>query len=152
MTTQMIKEVILEDMKAAMRNHEKERLGTIRLILAAIKQREVDERIALNDAQVVTVLDKMLKQRRESIVQYEAGNRPDLAQKEMEEIKVIQKYLPTPLSDQEINILILAAIKEANATSVRDMGKVMSIIKPKILGRADIASVSSKIKALLPEG
>ncbi len=151
MTTQMIKEAILEDMKTAMRNQEKERLGTIRLILAAIKQREVDERIALNDAQVMTVLDKMLKQRRESIVQYEAGNRPELAQKEMEEIKVIQKYLPSQLSDQEINVLILSAIKEANAASVRDMGKVMSIIKPKIQGRADIASVSSKIKALLPE-
>lgn len=150
MTTGTIKELILEDMKNAMRSQEKERLGTIRLILAALKQREVDERITLTDDQVLAVLDKMLKQRRESIAQYEAGNRPDLAEIENKEIAVIQKYLPTPLSPAEIDVLVIAAIKESNAESVRDMGKVMNIVKPKIQGRADVAAVSAKIKALLP--
>ncbi len=150
MTTGTIKELILEDMKNAMRSQEKERLGTIRLILAALKQREVDERITLTDDQVLAILDKMLKQRRESIAQYEAGNRKDLAEIENKEITVIQKYLPTPLSSAEVDVLILAAIQESKAESVRDMGKVMSIVKPKIQGRADVAAVSAKIKALLP--
>lgn len=150
MTTSAIKDAILEDMKTAMRNHEKERLGTIRLIQAAIKQREVDERITLTDDQVLAVLDKMLKQRRESITQYEAGNRKDLADKENEEIIIIQKYLPSPLSSAEIDALIIAAIQESGANSVRDMGKVMGIIKPKVQGRADVAAVSAKVKALLP--
>jgi uncharacterized protein YqeY len=146
----VIKEKITEDMKEAMRAHDKERLATIRLILAAFKQREVDERITLTDEQALSILDKMLKQRRESIVQYQAGNRPDLVQKEEEEIRVIQHYLPAQLSDVEIDALIDAAIKESNAASMRDMGKVMGILKPKLQGRADIAAVSAKIKERLP--
>src|ERR1700722_12084892 len=117
MTTSTIKEQIQEDMKNAMRAQDKVRLATIRLILAALKQREVDERIILTDEQVLAVLDKMLKQRRESITQYEAGNRPDLVKKEADEIRVIQEYLPSQLSPGDIDTLIQAAIKEANATS-----------------------------------
>lgn len=150
MTESAIKGKITEDMKEAMRSHDKERLATIRLILAAFKQKEVDERITLTDEQVLSILDKMLKQRRESISQYQAGNRPDLAQKEEEEVRVIQHYLPAQLSDAEINALIDAAIKESNAASMRDMGKVMSLLKPKLQGRADIAAVSAKIKERLP--
>ncbi len=150
MTGSAIKERITEDMKEAMRSHDKERLATIRLILAAFKQREVDERITLADEQVLVILDKMLKQRRESIIQYQAGNRPDLAQKEEEEVRIIQHYLPTPFSDTEVNTLIDAAIQESSAASVRDMGKVMAILKPKLQGRADIAAVSAKIKERLP--
>lgn len=150
MTTSAIKGQIIEDMKTAMRSQEKERLATIRLILAAIKQREVDERIELSDEQVLAVLDKMIKQRRESITQYEAGNRQDLAQKEAEEIRVIQHYLPTQLSDTEVDTLIDAAIKESNASSMRDMGKVMGLLKPQLQGRADIAQVSVKVKERLP--
>src|SRR5471030_1445338 len=119
-----IKDKILEDMKTAMKAHAKERLGTIRLILAALKQREVDERIVLSDEQILITLNKMIKQRRDSITQFEAGGRNDLAQKEASEIQLIQRYLPTPLSDAEVNDLITAAIQEANATSARDMGKV----------------------------
>jgi uncharacterized protein YqeY len=149
-TDSAIKARVQEDMKNAMRNHDKERLMTIRLILAALKQREIDERITLTDEQVLSLLDKMLKQRRESITKYQAGNRQDLVQKEEEEIKIIQQYLPTQLSDAEINALISAAIKESNAASMRDMGKVMAILKPKLQGRADIAAVSSKIKEHWP--
>ncbi len=150
MTTSAIKGQIIEDMKNAMRSQEKERLATIRLILAALKQREVDERIELSDEQVLAVLDKMIKQRRESISQYEAGNRQDLAQKEAEEIRVIQAYLPAQLSDAEVNAIIDEAIKESNASSMRDMGKVMAILKPKLQGRTDIAQVSVKVKERLP--
>ncbi|MCD6040147.1 MAG: hypothetical protein K0S27_1547 [Gammaproteobacteria bacterium] len=145
-----IKSKITEDMKNAMRSQDKERLGTIRLILAAFKQREVDERISLTDEQVLSILDKMLKQRRESIAQYQAGNRLDLVEKEEKEINVIQGYLPAQLSDTEVNMLIDAALKESNATSMRDMGKVMGILKPKLQGRADIATVSARIKERLP--
>jgi uncharacterized protein YqeY len=150
MTTSAIKGQIQEDMKTAMRSHDKERLATIRLILAALKQREVDERIDLTDEHVLAILDKMLKQRRESIVQYEAGNRPDLAEKEKTEIVVIQHYLPPQLSEAEINTLIDAAIKESGAVSAKDMGKVMAILKPQLQGRADIGAVSAKIKQQLP--
>jgi hypothetical protein len=145
----MIKEKIQEDMKEAMRSHHKERLAAIRLILAALKQREVDERIVLSDEQILATLDKMVKQCRESIAQFQQGNRPDLVQKEEDEIKVIQEYLPTPLSGDEINALIAAAIAETNAASMRDMGKIMAILKPKLQGRADIAAVSAKIKEKL---
>jgi uncharacterized protein YqeY len=141
-----IKEQIQEDMKAAMRAQEKERLATIRLILAALKQREVDERITLTDEQVLSILDKMLKQRRESIAQFEAAKRDDLVQKESEEMKVIQQYLPSQLSSAEIDALIEAAIQETGAASVKDMGKVMGIVKPKVQGRADVGAVSNKIK------
>lgn len=146
MTTSAIKGQILEDMKVAMRSQDKERLATIRLILAALKQREVDERIELADEHVLAILDKMVKQRRESITQYEAGNRPDLVQKEQAEIQVIQHYLPTQLSDSEIISAIEAAIRESGATSAKDMGKVMAILKPKLQGRADIGAVSGKVK------
>ncbi|EKD75262.1 MAG: hypothetical protein ACD_44C00190G0003 [uncultured bacterium] len=148
-TPSLIKEKIQEDMKSAMRSQEKDRLATIRLILAALKQREVDERIVLADEHVIAILDKMLKQRRESITQYEAGNRPDLVQKESDEIRIIQEYLPAQLSASEIESLIEAAIKETGASSARDMGKVMGILKPKVQGRADIASVSNKVKERL---
>lgn len=144
--TSAIKDKILEDMKAAMRSHEKERLGTIRLILAALKQREVDERIVLTDEQVLVTLNKMIKQRRESHQQYEAGNRPDLAQKEAEEIRLIQTYLPAQLSPAEIEKAVVEAISESGATSAKDMGKVMGILKTKIQGKADMTIVSTKVK------
>jgi uncharacterized protein YqeY len=146
MTPSAIKGQITEDMKTAMRAQDKERLATIRLILAAMKQREVDERITLTDEDVLAILDKMLKQRRESITQFEAASRQDLADKEAAEVVVIQGYLPTPLSTVEIVTLIDAAIQETGAESVRDMGKVMGIIKPKIQGRADVAVVSNQVK------
>ena len=149
MSESAIKGKITEDMKNAMRSQDKERLVTIRLILAACKQREVDERITLTDEHVLAILDKMLKQRRESIAQYEAANRKDLADKEADEIKIIQSYLPSQLSSEEIVALIDAAIKESGATSVRDMGKVMGIIKPQAQGRADMAVVSNQIKERL---
>jgi uncharacterized protein YqeY len=151
MTTSAIKEQITEDMKTAMRAQDKEKLVTIRLILAAIKQREVDERIVLTDENVLSILDKMLKQRRESITQFEVANRQDLVKKEQEEVKVIQHYLPEPLTIGEIYELIDHAIKETGATSVKDMGKVMGIIKPKIQGRADVATVSNHIKDRLAQ-
>ena len=149
MTTSAIKGQILEHMKLAMRSQDKERLSTIRLILAAVKQKEVDERIELTDIDVLAILDKMVKQRRESISQYQAGNRPDLADKESAEIEIIQEYLPSQLSDAEVDTLIADAIKETNANSVRDMGKIMAIIKPKVQGRADVGAVSAKVKTAL---
>lgn len=146
MTTSAIKGQITEDMKDAMRAQDKERLATIRLILAALKQREVDERISLTDQDVLSILDKMQKQRRESITQFEAAKRQDLADKEVAEMKVIQHYLPAQLSDAEVIALIDAAIKESGASSIKDMGKVMGLIKPKVQGRADVAVVSNQIK------
>lgn len=145
----VIKGQIQEDMKAAMRSQDKERLAIIRLILAALKQREVDERIELADEHVLAILDKMIKQRRESITQFEAGNRPELAAKEAAEIRVIQEYLPAQLSDAEIIALIDSAIADAGATSAKDMGKVMAILKPKVQGRADVTAVSAKVKERL---
>lgn len=149
MTTSAIKGKIQEDMKSAMRNQEKDRLSAIRLILAALKQREVDERIDLSDEQVLAVLDKMLKQRRESVAQYEAANRQDLVDKETAEIQVIQTYLPAQLSAEEIDMLINQAIQETGANSARDMGKVMGILKSKVQGRADVSAVSNKVKERL---
>lgn len=149
MTTSAIKGKIQEDMKSAMRSQEKDRLAAIRLILAALKQREVDERIELTDEHVIAILDKMLKQRRESIAQYEAANRQDLVQKEQDEVAVIQAYLPSQLSATEIDALIEAAISETGASSARDMGKVMGVLKPKVQGRADVAAVSNKVKERL---
>jgi uncharacterized protein YqeY len=136
-------------MKAAMRSGEKERLGVIRMITAAIKQREVDERITLDDAQILGVLDKMIKQRKESLVQFQAGNRPDLVDKESSEITLLQGYMPSQLSDAEIDALIADAITSTGAASIKDMGKVMGIIKAKAQGRADMAAVGAKIKAKL---
>jgi uncharacterized protein len=136
-------------MKAAMRAGEKERLGVIRMITAAIKQREVDERIMLDDAQVLAVLEKMIKQRKESLVQFRAGNRQDLVDKESAEIVLLQTYLPAQLSDPELDALIAEAIAATGAASVKDMGKVMGIIKQKAQGRADMGAVGAKIKAKL---
>jgi uncharacterized protein len=144
-----LKERITEDMKAAMRSGEKERLGVIRMITAAIKQREVDERIMLDDTQVLSVLEKMIKQRKESLAQFQAGNRQDLADKEAAEITLLQGYMPSQLSDAELDALIKEAIAATGATSVKDMGKVMGIIKSKAQGRADMGAVGSKIKASL---
>src|SRR5579863_1001809 len=133
-----LKERVQDDMKAAMRSGQKDRLGTVRLILAAIKQREVDERIVLDDAQVIAVLEKMGKQRRESITQFEAGGRSDLVAKENAELAIISAYMPAQLSDAEVDSLINAAIAETGAASIKDMGKVMSLIKSKAQGRADL--------------
>jgi uncharacterized protein len=144
-----LKERITDDMKAAMRSGEKERLGVIRMITSGIKQREVDERITLDDAQVLSVLEKMIKQRKESIVQFQAGNRPDLVEKEAAEITLLQGYLPSQLSDAEIDGLIQDAIAATGAASIKDMGKVMAVIKGKAQGRADMAAVGAKIKAKL---
>jgi uncharacterized protein len=144
-----LKERITDDMKAAMRSGEKERLGLIRMITSAIKQREVDERITLDDAQVLSVLEKMIKQRKESLVQFQAGNRQDLVDKEAAEITLLQGYLPSQLSDSEIDALISEAIGATGAASIKDMGKVMGLIKGKAQGRADMAAVGAKIKAKL---
>jgi uncharacterized protein YqeY len=144
-----LKERVQEDMKSAMRAAEKDRLATVRLILAAIKQREVDERIVLDDTQVLSVLEKMVKQRRESITQFEAGGRSDLVAKERAELEVISGYLPAQLGDSELDAMIQAAIAETGASSVKDMGKVMGIIKGKAQGRADMGLVGARIKARL---
>jgi len=144
-----LKERITEDMKAAMRASEKERLSTIRMAQAAIKQREVDERIVLDDAQVIAVLEKMVKQRRESIVQFEQGGRTDLADKEKAEIALLQSYLPAQLSEAEVEALIQEAVGSTGATSMKDMGKVMAAVKARAAGRADMGAVSARIKAQL---
>ena len=142
-----LKERIKDDMKASMKNGDKARLGVIRLILAAIKQIEVDERIELDDARVLVVLDKMLKQRRESIKLYRDANRIDLAEIEEAEVLVIQDFLPQALSEAEIDVMVAKAIAETGATSIKDMGAVMALLKPQMQGRADMAVVSSRIKA-----
>ena len=144
-----LKERITEDMKAAMRSGEKERLGVIRMITSAIKQREVDERIVLDDAQVLSVLEKMIKQRKESVVLFQAGNRQDLVDKEATEITLLQGYMPSQLSGADIDALINEAIAASGAASIKDMGKVMAIIKGKAQGRADMGAVGVKIKAKL---
>ena len=144
-----LKDRITDDMKAALKAGDKERLGTIRLALAAIKQREVDERITLDDAQVLAVLDKMIKQRREAITQFHSGGRADLVAKETAEIGVLQGYLPAQLSEAELDELIAQSIAAAGATSVKDMGKVMALVKPKAQGRADLGLVSARIKQKL---
>src|SRR5260370_34090601 len=136
-------------MKAAMRSGKNERLGVIRMITDAIKQREVDERISLDDAQVLSVLEKMIKQRKESLVQFQAGNRPDLVAKESAEIALLQGYMPSQLSDSEIDAPVADAIAAPRAASLKDMGKVMGVIKGKAQGRADMAAVGAKIKAKL---
>jgi hypothetical protein len=136
-------------MKAAMRAGEKERLGVIRMITSAIKQREVDERIVLDDAQVLVVLEKMIKQRKESIAQFQVGNRQDLVDKESAEITLLQTYMPSRLSDAELDALIAEAVATTGAASIKDMGKVMAVIKAKAQGRADMGAVGAKIKAKL---
>ncbi len=144
-----LKERIGEDMKSAMRASEKDRLSTIRLIQAAIKQREVDERVVLDDAQVVSIIEKMVKQRKESIVQFEKGDRPDLAARERAEIGLLQTYLPEQLSEADLDAIIQDALASSGATSVREMGKVMAIVKSKAAGRADMSRVAGRIKAAL---
>ena len=144
-----LKERITEDMKSAMRAGDKDRLGTIRLALAAIKQREVDERITLDDAQVLAVLEKMIKQRKEAISQFDSGGRADLVAKETAEIAVLRGYLPARMSDAEIDALIREAIAATGAISIKDMGKVMGAVKAKAQGRADMAEVSARIKQRL---
>lgn len=136
-------------MKAAMRAHDKPKLGVIRLLLAAIKQREVDERIELSDEQILATLDKMVKQRRESIVQFDKAGRDELSAQEKFEIGVLQDYLPEPLSEDEISGMIEQAIASTGAASIRDMGKVMGLLKPKMQGRADMGAVSAVIKQKL---
>lgn len=145
----IIKQRITDDMKNAMRNKDKDRLATIRLAMAAFKQIEVDERKELTDQDVLAILDKMVKQRRESIKQYQAGNREDLAEKEQAEIAVLQDYLPQPLSEAEITTLIEEAMQATGASSMQEMGKVMGQLKPKLQGRADMGAVSQLIKQKL---
>ena len=144
-----IKDRVQQDMKDAMRAKDKPRLGTIRLILAAIKQREIDERIELSDEQVIVVLDKMTKQRRESISQFEKAGRDDLIAQEVSELDFIKPYLPEALDEDALNALIDAAMESTGATHIKDMGKVMGQLKPKIQGRADMGAVSALIKARL---
>jgi len=144
-----LKDRITEDMKAAMRAGEKDRLSCIRMLQAGIQQREVDERIQLDDAQVLAVIDKMIKQRRESVVQFEAGKRADLVAKESAEIAVLTSYLPAQLSDAELAAMIKDAIAATGAASMKDMGKLMGVLKPKVQGRADIGALSARIKAAL---
>lgn len=141
-----LKETITEAMKAAMRAHEKERLVTIRLILSEVKQIEVNERIAVDDSRVLMILDKMLKQRRESITQFQKAARQDLVDIEQAEILIIQSFMPQPLTEGEITQLISMAITETGAKTIQDMGKVMAILKPKMQGRADMAVVGGLIK------
>jgi len=144
-----LKARITEDMKNAMRAKEATRLSTIRMLLAAMKQREVDERIELADADVVAIIDKMIKQRRESIVQFDAGNRPDLAAVERAEITLLQAYMPQPLSETEIDALIASAVADVaqgGAVGMAAMGKVMAAIRPQLAGRADMSMVSAKVK------
>ncbi len=147
-----LKARITEDMKNAMRAKEATRLSTIRMLLAAMKQREVDERIELADADVVAIIDKMIKQRRESIVQFDAGNRPDLAAAERAEITLLQAYMPQPLSETEIDALIASAVADAaqgGAVAMAAMGKVMAALRPQLAGRADMSLVSAKVKSRL---
>ncbi|AXF01119.1 MULTISPECIES: GatB/YqeY domain-containing protein [Paraburkholderia] len=140
---------ISDDMKAAMRARETERLGTIRLLLAAIKQREVDDRVELDDAAVTAVVDKMIKQRKDSIAQFEAAGRTDLVDKEKAELDVLAAYMPAQLSDAEVAAEVQAAVAQVGAAGPQDMGKVMGVLKPKLAGKADMTAVSAQVKAAL---
>lgn len=144
-----LKDRISEDMKAAMRAKDAPRLSTVRLLLAALKQKEVDERVALTDADVLGVIEKMVKQRRESIAQYEKAARADLADQEKFEIGILQAYLPQQMGEAEVAAAVAAAVAEAGASGVKDMGKVMALLKPRLAGRADIGKVSALVKAKL---
>ncbi len=144
-----LKDQITEDMKAAMRAKDSERLSAIRMLLAALKQREVDERIVLTDADVIAVTEKLIKQRRDSIAQYQAANRQDLADKEQAELAIYQAYMPQALSDTDIEAAILAAIAGSGAAGIKDMAKVMAELKSKLAGRADMGKVSGLVKAKL---
>lgn len=140
---------ISDDMKSAMRARESDRLATIRLLMAAMKQKEVDERVELDDAAIVAVIEKMLKQRRDSVAQYQAAGRQDLADKESFEMSVLMAYMPQQLSDAEIDELVAKAVADSGASSMQEMGKVMGLLKPQLAGRADMAKVSACIKAQL---
>ena len=144
-----LKARITEDMKMAMRSGDKDRLGLIRMLMAGIKQREVDERIELDDAQVLSVIDKMIKQRKDSVTQFEAGGRADLAARESAEIAWLTDYLPAQMADAEVDALIRDAIAATGAASMKDMGKVMGVVKPKAQGRTDMGALSARIKAAL---
>ena len=144
-----IKNRINDDVKAAMRSKDKERLGALRLIQAAFKQKEVDERIELSDEQALTILDKMAKQHRDSITQFEQANRDDLVEVEQKELDIIEEYLPAQLSEEEINTFIEDAISKTGADSIKDMGKVMGVLKGQLQGRADMGKVSGLIKSRL---
>jgi uncharacterized protein YqeY len=144
-----LKARITEDMKAAMRSGEKDRLSCIRMLQAGIKQREVDERVELDDTQVLAVIDKMIKQRKESVAQFQAGNRADLVAKESAEIDVLTGYLPAQLGAAELDAMIKDAIAATGAASMKDMGKVMGILKPKVQGRTDMGALSARIKSAL---
>lgn len=144
-----LREKINEDMKAAMKARESEKLAAIRLLQAALKQKEVDERITLSDADILGILDKMVKQRKDSIEQYQAGNRPDLVAKEEFELSVLTGYLPQPLSEQEINSIIDRIVTEVGASGAKDMGKVMNALRPQVAGRADMGKLSGLVKARL---
>ncbi len=144
-----LKTRISDDMKAAMRAKDAPRLGAIRLLLAAMKQKEVDERVELADTDVVSIIEKMLKQRRDSIAQYEAGNRQDLADAEKFEVTVLQAYMPQALSEAEVTAVIAEALQASGAKAMSDMGKVMALLKPKLAGRADMGKVSALVKAKL---
>ena len=144
-----LKQQILDDIKTAMKAGDKERLVTLRMLSAAIKQREVDERIEMDDTQTLAVVEKMIKQRRESIRLYEEGSRPELAAKEQAEIEILDTYMPEQLSETELDTMIQEAIDQTGASDMKDMGKVMGVLKPKIQGKADMGAVSARIKARL---
>jgi uncharacterized protein YqeY len=149
MSDNPLKHRIQDDMKTAMRAKDSDRLGVIRMLLAAIKQREIDDKTSLQEEQILEVIEKMIKQRRDAKAQFEKGQRQDLADKEAFEIEVLQKYMPEPLTDEEIEELIKKAIQATEATSMQDMGKVITVLKPQLKGRADMGKVSNKIKELL---
>lgn len=148
-TPQSLRRRIEEDMKSAMRAKEKQRLAALRLIWAAIKQREIDERITLEDADILAVLDKMMKQRRDSIAQYQSAQRNELADQEASEIAIIEEYLPAALSEAELDALIKECLIQTNASTPQDVGKVMSLLKPKVQGRGDMGLASRKVKEAL---
>ena len=144
-----LKQRITEAMKAAMRARDKARLGTVRLALAEIKKVEIDERIDLDDSRITSILDKMVKQRRDSIKQFETAGRTDLVAQEQKEIDVIKEFLPEALSEEELDTIIKAALEKSGASSMQDMGNLMGLVKPQVVGRADMGAVSQKIKAAL---
>ena len=146
-----LKERINEDMKAAMRAKETAKLGAIRLLMAAMKQKEVDERVTLDDAGIIAITDKLIKQRRDSVTQYDAAGRKDLADAERLEIEVLSVYMPAALSDAEIDAAIAAAVAQTGAKGPGDMGKLMGILKPQLAGRADMTAVSARVKATLAQ-
>lgn len=147
-----LKDQITDDMKAAMRAKDSERLSTIRLLIAEIKRKEVDERVEVDDVQVVAIVEKMIKQRKDSITQFENGGRQDLADKEKSELAVLSTYMPAGLSDEEVAAEVAAAIAASGAAGPQDMGKVMGILKPKLAGRADMTAVSAQVKKALAGG